>query len=396
MRLAILDACFPISNQSGRGMAAEYLSWELKRNKMLESPIEDADILLVTCASTMADKFLKSLRKKYPKKIIIAGGPASTSPYTLGKYCDAVCVGDGQKFIQTLTRDGFDAATKLDNVWIDGESRMVNIDQNFPWDLPPIKAEDGAVRVWCGRGCKNKCLFCQTGWAYTYSENPDPDKLLRQIALLQKRGEKISYLSNDIAQHSFYKRLPPTIHGSFSVNYLKKNGLPMARQIRLGIEGVSSRLRTMVKKPISNDDLIKCTSWLNKNGKSVRWFLIAGLPGETWEDWEELQNIILQWKEITPKGVLALSFTAWCPDPATPLALQPLQDDYWEYFTKFKEWFFGGIGWSNKIKILNPQQPAARLQKAIKSMGLSETQLRKGGCKSPNKRVAYPFEYKST
>ncbi|MDL2257573.1 hypothetical protein LJC42_00240 [Eubacteriales bacterium OttesenSCG-928-K08] len=390
-KVAIVDTCLPITKQSGRGMSARYLQWELQRNGVSESSIEDADIIFASCQSTESYKYLQSLRNKFTQKIIISGGAASTSPYTLGKYSDMVCVGDGQRFIETIFLEGVAAASKLDNVWIDGETRNVEIDQHFPFDMPPIQGEDGAYRLWCGRGCKNKCKFCQTGWAYEYKENPNPVALIDQSKRLLASGKKINYLSNDISQHTFYNMLPAVEHGSYSIRFLKKTGLPPARQVRLGIEGVSERLRSSVSKPISHDDLIGCTTWLNENKKSVRWFMIAGLPGETERDWQELKLAVQQWKKYTQKGVLALSFTAFCPDPATPLCGAALDDTYWDYYIDFKKWFFDGHGWSNRVKLMNPQQPKSRMQKAIASTGMSEDQLREGGHMSPNSRLNYPY-----
>lgn len=396
MKYAIFDACFSEAQQSGRGMSAMYLAWELRRHGLSEYPIPASDCILATCQSPVAAPAVDRLRRRYPDKLIICGGAASTSPYSLGQVCDAVCVGDGQAFLDTLFAHGPDAAFGLPNVWVHGEERPVEIDQNFPWDMPPIQSEDGAYRLWCGRGCRNKCKFCQTGWAYVYSEHPDPDALVRQARSLLSRGKKIAYLSNDMAQHSFYHRLPPVAHGSYSVRFLRQHGLPPARQIRLGVEGVSERLRRSVSKPISRRDLIDCTSWLNANGRSVRWFLIAGLPGETDDDWEELRDVVQEWKEITPRGVLALSLTAFCPDPATPLATAALDDAYWDRFVAFREWFFGGKGWSNRVKLMQPQRPDSRLQKAILSTGLAEEDLRKGGQRSPNARLLYPYKSAAT
>ena len=392
MRYAILDSCFPESSQRSRGMGAKYLAWEMRRRGIGESAVRDADVILVTCVSPIDAEYVARIRKKYPKKVIICGGAASTSPYSLGLHCDGVCVGDGQSFLDTLFSSGVKAALDLPNAWVHKQAKSVIVDSDFPWKLPPIKCEDGAIRIWCGRGCKNKCAFCQTGWGQEYRENPDGSSVIRLAAALSGKGNKIAYLSNDIAQHSFYKQLPHVEHGSYSVKYLKQHGLPPARQIRLGIEGVSSRLRSLVNKPISHDDLLGCTSWLNKNGKSVRWFLIAGLPGETENDWEELKTVVMDWKRHVSKGVLALSFTAWCPDPATPIAPMPLDDRYWEWFAAFREWFFSGKGWSNRLKLMSPQQPPSRLKKAMFSMGLDERELRTGGSWGPNDRVDYPYK----
>ena len=372
-------------------MSAQYLAWEMKRHNVIEYPIAISDVILATVQGVEAVKDLQTLKRRYPNKLLICGGAASTSPYSLGRVANAVCVGDGQSFIKSLFLEGTNVAFQLPNVWIDGESRRVEIDNGFPWDMPPIQAEDDAYRLWCGRGCKNKCKFCQTGWAYKYTENPEPETITANARRLLAQGKKIAYLSNDLAQHSFYTSLPKTEHGSYSVGYMRKYGLPPARQIRIGVEGVSERLRRAVSKPISSNDLVSCTEWLNANGKSVRWFMISGLPGETADDWLELRECIQRWKIETPKGVLALSFTAFCPDPATPYATVAINDDYWEHYVLFKEWFFGGKGWSNRVKLMNPQQPAARMNKAILSMGLTETQLRKGGHVSPNARLLYPY-----
>jgi tRNA A37 methylthiotransferase MiaB len=259
MKYSIYDACFSEARQSGRGMSAEYLSWELKKNGLSEYSIPESDCILVTCQSVESVQAIQTIKKRYSNKLIVCGGAASTSPYSIGKNCDAVCVGDGQLFLSTLFSFGFDEVKKMSNCWIDGEERRVEIDQDFPWNMPPIQAEDGAYRLWCGRGCKNKCKFCQTGWAYKYSENPNPEDVIFQAKTILLNHKKIAYLSNDVSQHSFYSSLPPTEHGSYSVRFLKKTGLPPARQIRLGIEGVSERLRQLVSKPINTADLIGCT-----------------------------------------------------------------------------------------------------------------------------------------
>lgn len=390
-KISVVDACFPAGRQESQGLAALWLHHKCAEVGLPTCKIDDADIVLVTCVAPQQYTVVETLRKKYKDKAIIVGGAASTSPAIFQKSCDAVVVGDGSRFVEVLGAQGLEVALQLDNVW-DGKRCEVQIDHGFPWQTPPIQAEDGAYRVWCGRGCKKKCYFCQTGWAYKYSENPDPKHLQKQIASLLGQGKKVAYLSNDPMQHSFFDKLPAVEHGSFSLQYLRENGVPPARQIRMGVEGVSERLRSFVNKPISFDDLVKSAVWLNDNKKSVRWFMIGGLPGEKQEDWEELKKAVLEWKRFSKKGVLALSFTAWCPDPASPLAPYPISDDYFEHWLDFKEWFFGGIGFSNRVKLMQPQAPDSRMKKAMASMCLSEKELRAGGSWGPNDALAYPYK----
>lgn len=390
LRVAVLDACFSEAKQQSAGLAGTWLRSVCSQTMDLTTPSRAA-VILVTCVAAEQHGYVERVAKKYRQAKIIVGGAASTSPAAFWGGADAVCVGDGQKMLAAMGSQGLDAALDMSHVWTP-EKTVVEIDHNFPWHFPPIQAEDGAYRVWAGRGCRNKCLFCQTGWAMPYAENPDPDRVVAVAQRLSRAGKRVAYLSNDLTQHSFFSRLPLAEHGSFSFRFIRKYGLPPARTVRLGVEGVSARLRAAVHKPIAADDLVKCSSWLNANGRSVRWFMIAGLPGESDDDWSELRDNVQMWKRTTPKGVLALSFTAWCPDPATPIATQPLDDGYWERWESFKSWFFDGVGWSNRVKLMGPQQPKSRLAKAMASMAMDERSLRLGGGWGPNDIVKYPFK----
>ncbi len=390
MNVSIIDLCFPIDRQA-LGLGAMWLKWECEKIGMpVVSPLA-ADVILVTAQSPGQGNDIAKVKKRF-KKPVICGGAGGLSPFALGKFADIVCVGDGRRTLQTLKDDGLDAVALLPESWIDGDTRTVDVSTGFPWDCPPIQAEDGAYRLWCGRGCKKKCFFCQTGWATDYEENPNPTILCKQAAALLADKKRIAYLSNDPMQHSFFADLPKVDHGSYSLDFLRYRGLPQARQIRLGVEGVSERLRKFIGKPISTSDLVKASAWLCANGKSVRWFMLAGLPGETAADWQELKDTLTEWKNICHKGVLAVSFTAWQPEPATPMGILPVKNNHDENYSNFKDWFFSGKGWSNRIKLMFPASHESRLKISSARMGLDIEQIKRGGSWGPNDRVNYPHK----
>jgi hypothetical protein len=391
VNLSVIDACFPLSKQSF-GMAALWLRWYIPKCGGTLTDPKDADALLVTCVDPRNWNVLKAVRKRYPGKRVFAGGAGALAPYSLGLHCDAVCVGNGERFVQTMVSNGIDAAMSLPESWVEGQLRPVDVATGFCWSCPPIQCEDGAYRVWCGRGCKKKCAFCQTGWSMEYEENPDHRGLMDSIKTLQRENRAFAYLSNDPNQHSFAAQLPPIDHGSYSIDFIRRNGPPSARQVRLGVEGVSEKMRQLVGKPIRHGDLVKSAAWLNSLGKSVRWFMIAGLPGESDDDWQEIRQAVTDWKRICSKGVLALSFTAWQPEPATPLGIAPVVDDYWVRWEAFREWFFSGDGWSNRVKLMAPAGPQTRIESAVARMGLTVDELRTGGNWGPNDRVNYPYK----
>jgi len=70
----------------------------------------------------------------------------------------------------------------------------------------------------------------------------------------------------------------------------------------------------------------------------------------------------------------------------------PLEEKYWNHWTKFKTDFFEGPLWSHRVKLMAPAKPSTRMQTAMMYMGLPKLQLLAGGDWGPNNRVEYPFK----
>lgn len=404
---AVVDATVTHTEPRFRGLAAKYVDWELRQQgaNVVSNPA-DADIVCVTVVSPHEYKCLPTALKRVgveplaAKRIrqrVIMGGQGALSPAIFDPYIDAVCVGEGRTFLQTLVRNGYAAACQLPNVWIPGESRLVYPDDVFPWDAPPTMAEDGIVRIYASRGCKKKCLFCQTGWSSAYREN-DNDRLLRQYTQLTRAGYRVNVVTNDAAALSFFDSANTVEHFSASYSQMREmldKGISAivgkVKSVRFGVEGPSERLRRYIAKPIPTAGLFDVTCQLLNAGIGVRWFMIAGLPGETQEDWQELREVVVKARHAIAKGVLQLSFTAFCPDPAAPLSVLPLNDGYWDRVQAFWKWFFEGEGFTRKVQLFKCAQPPARLRHAMASMAATEPELRRGWFEhdTPNWRVRY-------
>ncbi len=327
---------------------------------------------MVTSVHPLQAGKVARIAKKYTP--VIVGGPGALSP---GAYesAAAVVLGDYRAFFAELSKRGYDAATNLSNVFVHSESRGVSIDSSFDWSASGrYRAEDGKVQVFCSRGCKRRCAFCQTGWALNYSENPDVDSVILQAA-----GAKVTLVSNALSQVSYFDRLPASA-ASHTLREAVSLGVSSAT-VRVGIEGVSQRLRKAVQKPISNQELVDGTLLLNRRGCQVRWFLIAGLPGEVWEDWLELTDCVKAYTTNHARGTLQISFTAYVPEPSTPLKGQPYSEEYFEHYERFARWYFD-YARINHLSIFRPQGPKPRAAKAAAQMHPS------------NDRVLYPHRGK--
>ncbi len=392
MKLAVIDANY--SRAEHVGLAATWLRWELRRAGVSEAAPELADILLVTVSSQQGVSELRAALRRIGNRRarVVLGGGGGYAPAVFEGLFDVACVGEGVRFVRTLLSEGYDAATGLSEAWVPGETRPVVPSAEFPWEAPPLRHPDGTVRVFGSRGCRYRCLFCQTGWESTYRVNPDPSRLQRQIDGLERQGVRLAVITNDGAEEN--------VHLSGQQEFLSvrlsnlKRLMPLGRRqvksVRIGVEGISERLRRAVGKPVGNADLLNATFGLLANGVGVRWFFIPGLPGESDADYEELRFLVRELRKL-PKGVVMMNFHAFIPQPATPLCVLPLTDGYWERFDEFRRWFFHGPGFTRHVQIIAPSQHAGRLRRAQESMAASEAELRRGwwDADNPNWRIQY-------
>jgi len=376
-------------------LAASWLQWELERAGIAESAPSLADILLVTVSSQQGVADVKRALRATGNHhaVVVLGGGGCYAPAVFDDLADLICVGEGARFIRTLLRDGLDAAAALPEAWVPGESREVVPNEDFPWEVPPLRHPDGTVRVFGARGCRYKCLFCQTGWESSYRPNPAPDRLSAQIRKLERDGHRVAIVTNDAAEE---RVIWPGQQEFLSVRMQNlKKLMPLTRKqvksVRIGVEGISERLRVAVGKPVHNEDLLNVSFSLLANGVGVRWFFIPGLPGETDDDYDELRWLVRELHKL-PKGVVMMNFHAFIPQPAAPLGVLPLQDDYWERFDEFRRWFFHGLGFTRHVQIIAPARYPGRLKRAQQSMAATASELRAGWFERPNPnwRVRYP------
>lgn len=392
LKLAIVDTNY--SKREYKGLAATWLEWELQQAGIEPVEPERADILLCTVSSQQGISKLRGALQRIKNKTakVVLGGGGAYAPAVFDDLIDVACVGEGTRFIRTLLTDGYNACLELPEAWIPGETREVVPFDGFPWECPPLRHPDGTVRVWGSRGCKYRCLFCQTGWEAAYRVNPEPERAQLQIDALQKTGERVALITNDGSEHRI------KLHGQQEFLSMRCAGLlkmmPITRNVtksvRIGVEGISERLRQAVAKPVKNADLLNVTFNALANGVGVRWFFIPGLPGENDADYDELRWLVKQLKKL-PKGCVMMNFHAFIPQPATPLCILPLTDDYWERFDEFRRWFFHGPGFTRHVQIVAPAQYEGRLKRAKESMAATEAELRRGWFEhdNPNWRIKY-------
>jgi hypothetical protein len=396
LKIAVIDSNY--TKGEFVGLAASWLRWELQQAGIVEVAPAEAEFLLCTVSSQQGIADLRRAVKRTGNKTarVVVGGGGAWAPAVFDGLASVCCVGEGARFVRTFLDAGYDAACQLPEAWQPGAARQVVPSEGFPWECPPIRHPDGTIRLFGSRGCKYRCLFCQTGWEASYRVNPRPNTLRMSARALEQKKQRVAIITNDGAEQSmffsgqqeFLSMRLGSLRRFMQGTHLDRS---VAKSVRLGVEGVSERLRRAVAKPVDNRDLLETTALLISRGVGVRWFFVAGLPGETAADWLELRGLIDGLRQME-KGCVMLNFHAFIPQPATPLCIFPLVDEYWEQFEEFRRWFFHGPGFTRRCQIVAPAQYSGRMQRAMESMAATENELRRGWWVDKNKnwRVEYP------
>ncbi len=307
--------------------------------------------------------------------IIVAGGPCTYNPLPMSDFIDCFLIGDGEDLIvelcQTIEKtkglprkERIEAICKLDGVWAKGYNTTVTkrlaqlTTENAPKRYPiPFSnsVQDRAV-VEIRRGCGRMCRFCQPGHVtlpIRERSGEDIVDLTKQLVKTTGYDEYslLSLSSND------YKNINEVIK-ELAVDFNKKKisvSLPSQRidgfnlelanlvqsvrksTMTLAPEAGSQRLRNVIKKNISEEQIMNAVLTLYEHGWSrVKFYFIAGLPTETLEDMDEMAELLSKIRYRTKllkkeKGLkhgfdITCTLSIFVPKPFTPFQWCPQMD----------------------------------------------------------------------
>jgi radical SAM family uncharacterized protein len=314
--------------------------------------------------------------RKDTDPLVIAGGPCAFNPEPLADFFDAFVIGDGEEvFVQILeilkeekTKAGrLEAMSKLQGVYLpdrysvsynpDGTISSISPDtpvakavvkelrlEDYPTDpvVPYIQTVHDRVNVEVFRGCVRGCRFCQAGMIYRPTrERSKADVKELVLATLEQTGyEEVSLTSLSTADYTELGCLVPELMqvlepervslslpslriDSFSVDIareiekVKKTGLTFAP------EAGSQRLRDLINKNVSEEDLLNAAEAAFKNGWThIKLYFMIGLPTETDEDVLAIAALGRKVRELglkyTKKAAVTVSTSSFVPKSHTP------------------------------------------------------------------------------
>ncbi|HEY2848204.1 MAG TPA: radical SAM protein, partial [Pyrinomonadaceae bacterium] len=199
------------------------------------------------------------------------------------------------------------------------------------------------------RGCSQGCRFCWAGYNY-YPPRVVPAKdILEKAREWRSRTNKIGLVSTAVCDHpeiSTILRELRAMDYRISVSSLRLDQISdelldalvesRDQQIAVAPETGSDRLRRVINKNLTNDEIVDiCGAVFDRGMLTVKLYMMVGLPTETQEDLDEMfvlverikDRMLEAGKKFGRAGKIIPSLNGFVPKPNTPLQWDAICDE---------------------------------------------------------------------
>jgi len=298
--------------------------------------------------------------------LIIAGGPCIiANPMPLSPFFDCLCIGEAEPILPAMLpilvegttgqrSDLLKALATLPGIYVPQyysgtpvvRQWAKNLD-DFPVTsviLTPDTELGNLYLIEVERGCNWGCRFCLVNKAFRPMRYRSIDKLIAQAELGLKYRKRLGLVGPAVSDHPQIEELLAELcqmGAELSISSLRVSPLSRivlgemakggARTIALAPEAGSQRLRQMIRKGISEEDVLESVGKVAEQGiKQLKLYFMIGLPTEKDEDIEEILNLTLKCKDILDKKKtgcrIVLNVAPFVPKAGTPFQWLPMAE----------------------------------------------------------------------
>ena len=319
--------------------------------------------------------------------VVIGGAVTFVNPEPLAPFADVIAAGEGEELVPPLGRAFSGATSRADLL------RQLSQERGFyvPSLYEPVFRADGSLsgyRSLAGdapvpvrkaavkltdaldppatsiftpdtefgsrllvevvRGCANLCRFCWAGYNYLPVRPFPTDRILELAENARKHASKVGLVSIALCDHPDIERIlnrllelgyaisPASLRlddlTEPIVRVLRQSG---ERSITIAPETGSDRLRRVINKTVTNDEILDRADLIFSAGiENLKLYYMIGLPTETDEDLVAIRDLTLQLRDRMMKyarskgqvGRIVGSVNPLIPKPGTAYQWLPMSD----------------------------------------------------------------------
>ena len=320
--------------------------------------------------------------------VVIGGAVTFVNPEPLAPFADVIAAGEGEQLVPALTAAIAAAGNRADLLRSLAQERGFYVPSFYdvrladdgtiaafeakPGTGAPPTVKKAAVKsierldppatsiftpdtefgsrflIEVVRGCANLCRFCWAGYNYLPVRAFPADRILELARNARSHASKAGLVSIALCDHPEIERI---LTGLLELGYsispaslrlddltepivrlLRKSG---ERSITIAPETGSDRLRRVINKTVTNDEILAATDLIFANDiDNLKLYYMIGLPTETEADLVAIRDLTVHMRDVMLKhgrprgriGRIVGSVNPLIPKPGTAYQWLPMED----------------------------------------------------------------------
>ena len=216
-----------------------------------------------------------------------------------------------------------------------------------------------------GRGCGRGCRFCAAGHVYAPFRLWPRRTIIDQVLKFAAPGDRIGLvgaslsdfrsldaLCLELQRRGYQIGLSSLRADRLSDELLDVLSKSSVRSVSLAPEAGSQRLRRVIRKTLSDDDILSAAERIGRAGiEQLKLYFMIGLPFEQQQDVEAIRTLTESiCRRCTGIREIRISINAFVPKPRTPFQWAPMADE--KYLKRTRRYLVRSLSSLTRVRVL--------------------------------------------